>query len=391
MSNSPNLIKLTGANGLRSRLILSMLSGRSIKINDIRGMDENPGLKDYEASLLRLADKMSNGVRIAINETGTGLRFSPGELVGGEIYHEVPISRSVVYLLEFAAALAPFCKNPLVLRMKGVTHDSHDNSIDVFKSGTLQVLQRVLAQSLPSESEVQLDLVLERRGVASAGDGSVKFTCPVLNKGVLPIDLSNDEGKVKRIRGVAWTSQISTQFSAAVIDAARGVLNPCLSDVWIYTDAVKGAIAPGYGVSLVAETDKGVVKCSSAVRGADSDDAKGLGEEAANHLLSEIQCGGTVDSSHQWLVVLFMALSGDYKISKAVFGDNITSYTIEWLKNIKEFLGVKFNISSSGQQEKIETIDEDGDCTPTIQTVQIDNIKLECIGVNLVNSARRTF
>jgi RNA 3'-terminal phosphate cyclase-like protein len=31
-------------------------------VDDIRASDQNPGLRDYEASLLRLLDKLSNGL-----------------------------------------------------------------------------------------------------------------------------------------------------------------------------------------------------------------------------------------------------------------------------------------------------------------------------------------
>jgi hypothetical protein len=40
-------------------------------VDDIRVNDQNPGLRDYEASLLRLLDKLSNGMAVEINESGT--------------------------------------------------------------------------------------------------------------------------------------------------------------------------------------------------------------------------------------------------------------------------------------------------------------------------------
>jgi RNA 3'-terminal phosphate cyclase-like protein len=45
-----------------------------------------------------------------------------------------------------------------------------------------------------------------------------------------------------------------------MVDAARGVLNQLLADVYIFTDAMSGAAAgasPGYGITLVAETTSG--------------------------------------------------------------------------------------------------------------------------------------
>ena len=379
-------VKLTGCEGFRLRILLSMLSGRPVKITDIRAMDESPGLRDYEASLLRLADKFSNGAKISINETGTILRFVPGELIGGEVTHDCPASRSVSYFLEFAAVLAPFCKQPLNFIIRGNTHSNDDNSVDSFKSVTLVVLLRLIGSAFSTEQGAP-EIKVERRGVGV--DGSVKFFCPIVPKSVTPIDLTGDEGKVKRIRGVCWTSQVSTQFSAGVIDACRAVLNPCLSDVWIYTDAVKAPTAAGYGLSLVSETDKGVVKCSGAMR--NDDEPRALGQDVAEELLAEISKGGLVDSSHQWLVVLFMALSADYKVSKAMLGSTLAPYTILCMQAIRDFLGVKFKISSVIESEKLTIDGETEDDTPTTTMSKSENIKLECIGANLINGARRTF
>jgi len=38
------------------------------------------GLTEYEASLIRLFDKITNGSKIEVNETGTSLFYQPGNL-----------------------------------------------------------------------------------------------------------------------------------------------------------------------------------------------------------------------------------------------------------------------------------------------------------------------
>ena len=51
-----------------------------MKIEEIRSRDERPGLRPFEANLLRLLDKLTNGTKIEINVTGTTLYFRPGLL-----------------------------------------------------------------------------------------------------------------------------------------------------------------------------------------------------------------------------------------------------------------------------------------------------------------------
>ena len=64
------MLRFAGSEHFRQRLVCSTLSGKAIRIDDIRAQDQNPGLRDYEASLLRLLEKVTNGCIIEINETG---------------------------------------------------------------------------------------------------------------------------------------------------------------------------------------------------------------------------------------------------------------------------------------------------------------------------------
>jgi RNA 3'-terminal phosphate cyclase-like protein len=110
---SGNTIKLSGSNFLRQRLILSTLSGKSLKITKIRENDADPGLVECEMNLLRMIELLTNGTTVKVNETGTVLFYQPGMLIGGDITHECSKNRSVSYYLEVLLALAPFCANPL--------------------------------------------------------------------------------------------------------------------------------------------------------------------------------------------------------------------------------------------------------------------------------------
>ena len=68
-----SVLKFKGCSSFRQRLLLSTLSGRAIRIDDIRADDGSPGLRDFEASFLRLLEKLTNGCVVEINETGEEL------------------------------------------------------------------------------------------------------------------------------------------------------------------------------------------------------------------------------------------------------------------------------------------------------------------------------
>ena len=64
------MLKFRGSSNFRQRVALATISGRAIRIDDIRANSETPGLRDFEACFLRLIEKVTNGCVVEINETG---------------------------------------------------------------------------------------------------------------------------------------------------------------------------------------------------------------------------------------------------------------------------------------------------------------------------------
>lgn len=337
-------------------------------------------MRDYEVSLLKLVDKLTNGSSIVINETGTAVTFEPGQLVGGKISHDCATSRSVVYYLEVAAALAPLCKDPVVLQLKGCTHDDFGNSADIFRSVTVPTLQKL---GITNAEDAQLSCRIVSRGFGPDSNGCVIFTCPTV-KCIPPVELVK-EGLVKRVRGVFWSSKMNREFSVRFVESARSILNKCIEDVWIYTENVKDSQVPVYGASLMSETDYGFFKGVACFEN-DPSSADKLGKRVAKTLLREVDAAGICDDSHQWLVCLFMALSQDHKVSKATIGSNISDSTAEFLRLIQKFLLVRFNMNRLDIDSTEEGSDDD---THEEATKQRNPIQLECIGINMTNTARK--
>lgn len=354
--------RFTGAKDFRTRILISVLSGKPCVIRDIRvktaargGGDDAVGLRDYEVSLLRLIDKLTNGTRVDISEDGTAVRFDPGVVKGGRaLTHECATSRGVGYYVEPTLALGLFAKKPIELTLMGVTNDDADVSVDVFRTVTLPMLKKHFGV------DDGLALEVERRGCPPNGGGRVRLTLPIVK--TLPTLDWCDEGLVKRVRGVTFTCKVSPQNGNRMVDAARGVLNAFIPDVYIFTDHHVGPEAgksPGYGLSLVAETTTGCVlgadaastACASAMsEAADlewADDAEArvpedVGRRVAEALVAEIQRGGVVDSTHQSLALILLAI-GPEQVSRIRLGQ-LTPRAIETLRALKAFFGVTFHV-----------------------------------------------
>ncbi|KAH9975155.1 18S rRNA biogenesis protein [Russula compacta] len=313
---------------LRHRLVLSVLSGKTIKIDKIRSSDKNPGLRDYEVSLLRLVEKVTNGTVIEISLTGTAILVKPGIISGGPVLHDCPLSRSIGYFLEPMIMLAPFSKKPLALTLRGITTDDKDLSVDLVRTVTLPHLE-------PFGISNGLELKIKKRGSPPLGGGEALFLCPIV-KQVKTLNF--------RIRGIAHAVRVSPQFSNRMIEAARSVLNRYIPDIYLYSDVYKGeesGKSPGYALSLVAESTTSALHCAEAVSqpGVAPED---IALQATRSLLSEIESGGCVDQKHQTLVLLMMVL-GSEDVGRCRMAEP-TERTIQFLRDVRDAFGISFKI-----------------------------------------------
>ncbi|CAL4928198.1 unnamed protein product [Urochloa decumbens] len=368
--------RLSGSRYFRQRLVLATLKATTITIEDIRSGDAAPGLRPHEVSLLRLLDKISDQHRVEVNETGTKLRYKPGQILGGTgLEHDCGVHRGIGYFLEPLILLGLFAKRPISIRLKGITNDTKDPSVDTFRMATLHMLKRF---GVPLEG---LELKIDSRGSPPLGGGEVFLRVPIINSALTAVNWV-DEGMVKRIRGVSFSTRVSAQFENRIIYAARGIFNRFIPDVHIFTDHRSGSAggrSPGYGVSLVAETTTGCLLSVDATvsyphvdeMNEESENPgvmspEDLGVQVASMLLEEVDQGGVVDSTHQGLLFMLCALCPP-DVSKVRVGQ-LTTYGIETLRNIRDFLDVKFFIEPN----------------PNSNTVT-----LKCVGAGLHNRNRK--
>ncbi|XP_058798614.1 RNA 3'-terminal phosphate cyclase-like protein isoform X2 [Phymastichus coffea] len=336
-----NILLFEGCNYFSHRLILSTLSGKPIKISNIRSTSDDPGLREFEISFVRLLDKITNGSRIEINETGTSLYYSPGLLVGGEVDHDCNVQR--------------------------------DPSVDRIKTSGVPILRKFLI----GDSEITFNI--NKRGVKPLGGGEIYFKCPA-SKFLKSIQC-HDSGKVKRIRGTACSLRVSPAISNRLVESAKGVLLNFIPDIYIHTDARKGVStgkSPGFGISLTAETTTGVFFTGEAYNPTMTTGSlpcvpEDLGKAAAMKLLDEIHRNGCVDSPFQSLTALFMAL-GKRDISKMVVGP-LTPAMIQFLRDLKDFFGITF---------KLKTVKDTHDSKGYMNKVSIT-----CLGTGYSNLSKR--
>ncbi|POV94673.1 hypothetical protein PSHT_16078 [Puccinia striiformis] len=306
-ANLSRTVRFKGHEQLPYRLILSLLSHKPIRIDDIRPDDQEPGLNEAEVSFLRLIEKLTNGTTVEISYTGTSLLFVPGTLTGGHITHQTPLSSSIGYFLTPILAIAPFCKHDLTLVLKGITTSNDSLSVDVLRVSGLPTLGIWLG-----ENAGKLELKISKRGHPPEGGGECCFKCP----------------SVKTIKPGT------------------------------YIEEPKSGKSPGYGLTLLGTSTTTALYTAEAVSYPAST-PEDIGILASRRLLKQISRGGCIDQGFEWLGLLFLLLSHQTDIGRIKIGGPFT----EALRSEKVF-GVQFKITTVERQpipEALEDDDEDSE------------------------------
>lgn len=212
--------------------------------------------------------------------------------------------------------LCPFTKNPTSINFTGVTNHSEDLSIDVLRTVTAPLLAKF---------GVEMDIKTQKKGMPPLGGGQVHFTAQNVRE-LRPVQLT-EEGKVKKVRGIGYSTRVTPQTANRIVDSTKKSLKPFTTNVYVNTDHYKGkdgGLSPGFGLILVAETTSGALYSTEAI-GEGGSLPESVSEVATKQLLEEIFRGGCVDTSNQSLVLLYMLLCPE-DVSKVTLG-NLSEYT----------------------------------------------------------------
>ncbi|KAN0061133.1 hypothetical protein ACQY0O_006868 [Thecaphora frezii] len=386
------LLRFTGHSYFRQRLVLSILSGRPVRIDSIRPDASSPGLRDFEASFLRLIEKVTNGSHVEISYTGTSVLLRPGAIAGGNVVHDCPLSRSVGYFAEWIVVLAPFAKKELALTLRGLTAREGDLGTDTLRTVTLPHLSLFLPLETLSTLSSALELRILKRGSPPLGGGEMHLRCPTLAH----LSTLNfvAPGRVKKIRGIANATRVSPQMANRIIDHARSILQRYIPDLYLFADVYRGedsGKSPGFGLSLVATSTTGAIYSSEAISrpsnaetGQEALTPEDVAALAARQLLEEVAKRGCIDAAHQPIVLTLMAL-GPQDVARCRMG-TLTPAAIQTMRDIKESLGVTFKVKKvqpddNDDEEEEEDKDEQGQKLPPKKLVP-DEIMVSCVGIN---------
>ncbi|GAB7354120.1 hypothetical protein MBLNU459_g4684t1 [Dothideomycetes sp. NU459] len=392
---SPAPLRFSGAAHLPSRLVVSTLTGRPVRIAEIRtNSPTKPGLAPHEVSFVRLLDTITNGSAIKFSMTGTELDYRPGLIVGsaagygasgGVLKHELPkeCTRGVSWFLIPLCLLAAFSKAKVNVIFTGpgvITSatEKGDVSVDTVRTAILP-----LYKNFGIENDIELR-VLRRSNPGPGGRGGGGEVQLVFGHQVrLPktIHLLNP-GRVKKIRGVAYATGVAGANNARMIETARGVLNQFVADTYIFSDvssaplvaapeknnaAAKKKIGVGFGLSLVAESSTGALYSADvASPSSGGEAAEDIGKACAYQLLEAVSQGGCASIVAAPTMLTLMAM-GSEDVGRLTLGREVlgTEQAVQLARDLRAF-----GMSGWGLRDG----DKDGDVIVSIVGRGVGNV-----------------
>ena len=203
------------------------------------------------------------------------------------------------------------------------------------------------------------------RGMGGAGEVQLVFGHQVR----LPKTLhAMSPGRIKKIRGVAYSTGVSGQNNARLIEAARGVLNKFAGDIYIFSDVssaslvsaptkdnptAKKKVGLGFGLSLVAESSSGYLySADSASPPEGGQPPEDIGRTGAFQLLESIERGGCVSLEAIETAVTLMSM-GSEDVGRIQLGRDVLANerTVQLARDLNAFGAAGWGLRGAGEEK----------------------------------------
>jgi RNA 3'-phosphate cyclase len=296
------MIVIDGAQGggqiLRTALSYSALSGRPVRVVNIRGARPKPGLRPQHLLAVNAAAELC-GARVAGAEPGsTEIEFTPGAIAPPSQWRlDVGTAGSVMLILQALLPCLALGQVAVNLTLTGGTNNPF--------APTYEYLRHVLVPTLETMGfRVEAELV--SRGFYPRGGGEIQVhTQPA---GRIRSITRRERGELRRVWGISYSSNLPEHIVERMARACRDQLRRAGMDCDEFAlDTGRRAASPGCGIIAFAEFDGGVI--AGDALGERGKPAEKVGTEAAEALLRELRSGAPVDTHLGDQMVPWVALA----------------------------------------------------------------------------------
>lgn len=310
-----------GGQLVRTAVALSAVTGKRIRVTNIRKNRPNPGLKQQHLKALETAAKICQAQISGLFPGSTELSFVPVEIKGGKYDIDIGTAGSITLFLQCIMPALPFAKEEVELTIKGGT--------DVAWSPTMDYLQHVTLSAL-KQLGYSGSVTLKEHGYYPKGGGKVSaYFKPCRLRGFHFLKEEQEE----EIKGISHASNLPAHVPLRQAEAASIRLMEAGYPSQIETQSFE-AFSTGSGITVWTGYMGG------SALGKRGLPAEKVGKDAADEIILELRAGASVDTYLADQLIPYMALAGNsfYTVREL----SLHTKTNIWVT--EQFLDVNFRI-----------------------------------------------
>jgi len=317
-----------GGQIIRTAIAFSAITGKSVRIFNIRKGREKPGLRPQHLEGIKAAAKICNAGTEGLTINSLEVLFQPGKIAGGIFTIDTRTAGSVTLILQTLVPIGLHADSPLNLTIKGGTAVPFSPTIEYFRNIFCYYLGR---------AGTQITLKVQRHGFYPAGGGIISVE---VNPNMIENSEMLERGDLNKreVLSVASVHLKSAKVAERIIDGFKKVLpHAQFTCEYVQSDS------PGCFTHATAHYEKS--RLGASALGRVGKRAEDVGKEAALELKSALETDAPTDSWMVDQIIPYMALATSRTgMASNVKIPSLTKHAETNIWVVKKFLPVDFKV-----------------------------------------------
>jgi len=332
---------LGGGQMLRSAISLSALTGKGVKITNIRKgkKDAKPGLRPQHMTVIDIIGSFCNAEILGLKENSLEVEFRPWQLVARDKKIDIGTAGSISLLMQALLPVLIFADKETRLQIKGGTDVAWSPTINYVKYVFLPMLRKM---------GINAELEIARHGFYPKGGGEVKLTITPV-KSIKPL-VAVERGDFVGMHIEALVGRYPKDYAERMAKTSLGVFEYMIPKDKI-SIGIKADNTEDFGASLLL-----FATFKNSIFGLDAISERGFEPEKFAIKTSEefeamLKKDAAIDKFLADQLLLYMALAkGESKIKV----EAITEHCLTNIHVIEKFLPVNFKIDKENKIISVE-------------------------------------
>jgi RNA 3'-terminal phosphate cyclase (ATP) len=319
-----------GGQVLRTALSLSVLTGRPVRLTNIRARRAKPGLMPQHLKAVEAAAAVSRARTDGARLGSQTLEFEPGGIAGGDFAFDIGTAGSTSLVLQTVAVPLAFADKASSILLTGGTHVPRSPCFDYLALHWALFMRRI---------GFGIELQLEQAGFYPRGGGRVRAKIAGAAQ-PKPLRLV-ERGALKQIRVVSAVAKLPRAIAERQRRQAFERLAAHCRDAEIETEIAELiALSPGTFLLLLAKCE--LSQCCSCALGERGKPAERVADETVDELLAFLATDGAIDPYLADQLLLPLAVTpGPSELRTA----RVTSHLLTNAAIVKTFLPAAIEIA----------------------------------------------